>query len=252
MSDPSDSATDDVPAGALDGGDQPTPGDSNAARSPALPNSTIWGEVCAVLAIGVFPHILFAGISLRVPLSPILPYWLDAVQLTVLSGCTIFVTMYLIHRSGEPWGRFGMPRPSLWDLLLGLGVFVAAEFLWWFGCGLVAWDSWGTYDYPFSRPQRPVEYPLMVLKYGASAFSEELVTRAYLVTRFEQLLRSRGIAVLVAAALFAAYHGYQGPAGLAYTMALGVMYGGAFLLLRRVWPLAIGHALYNIRLELAA
>ncbi|MBI3721260.1 MAG: CPBP family intramembrane metalloprotease, partial [Fimbriimonas ginsengisoli] len=92
----------------------------------------------------------------------------------------------------------------------------------------------------------------MVLGHGASGFAQELVTRAYLVTRFELLLRSRAAAVLLSAALFAAYHGYQSTAAVATAMAVGVAYGVAFLLVRRVWPLAIGHALYNIRLDLAA
>ena len=41
-------------------------------------------------------------------------------------------------------------------------------------------------------------------------------------------------------------------AGAAYAALFGLVYGSAYLLLRRVWPLAIGHALYNIRLDLAS
>jgi membrane protease YdiL (CAAX protease family) len=64
------------------------------------------------------------------------------------------------------------------------------------------------------------------------------------------LLRSRVGAVLLSASLFAAYHTYQSIGGVAHQMEFGVAYGVAFLLLRRVWPLAVGHALCNIRLGL--
>jgi membrane protease YdiL (CAAX protease family) len=52
--------------------------------------------------------------------------------------------------------------------------------------------------------------------------------------------------------LFAAYHAYQGAAGAAYSLTFGLAYGIAFLAIRRVWPLVIGHALYNICLEVLA
>ncbi len=249
MGDPADFATEDEPeADGLDGDELHMPDVKDAA---VLPDSAIWGEVCAVLAIGVVPYILYAGISLRLPPSIPLPYWLDAIQATVMSGCTIFVTLYLIHRSGESWGRFGMPRPSLWDVLLGVGLFLAHA-----ACGFcydfVTWGIGATSDYQYPRLEKSADYALMVPQYVVSAFSEELVTRAYLVTRFEHLLRSRGAAVLLSAALFGTYHGYQGVAGLAFWMAVGLVYGVIFLLLRRVWPLVIAHALYNIWWELAA
>ena len=252
MGDSSDSPTDDDPEAEKVDRDEPgTPDEEDAAVSPALPDGAIWGEVCAVLAIGVVPHILFAGISLRLPPSPPFPYGLDAIHEIVTSGCTIFVTLYLIHRSGESWERFGMPRPSLWDVLLGVGLFFA-EMPFWFCSALVTWGIGATSDYQYARLETPTDYALMVPMIGVSAFSEELVTRGYLITRFEQLLRSRGAAVLLSAVLFATYHGYQGVAGLVDTMVAGLVYGVAFLLLRRVWPLAIAHSVYNIWWQLAA
>ena len=91
-----------------------------------------------------------------------------------------------------------------------------------------------------------------MVKYSLSAFAEEVVTRAYLITRLAVLLRSRGEAVLVAAIVFASYHAYQGAFGTAHAFVFGIVYGVAFLATGRLWPLVIGHALYNIRLELLA
>jgi membrane protease YdiL (CAAX protease family) len=99
-------------------------------------------------------------------------------------------------------------------------------------------------------PRGPGDHVMMVVQYALSAFAEELVTRAYLITRLKALLGSRGEAVLVAALLFASYHAYQGLSGAVDALAFGLAYGVAFLALGRVWPLVVGHALFNIRLEL--
>jgi hypothetical protein len=77
----------------------------------------VLGEVGAVLAVGVVPH-LFAVMYNAVYPSPPAPYWLDALYRMGMSGCIVFVTLYLIYRSGESWERFGLPRPMLWDLLM--------------------------------------------------------------------------------------------------------------------------------------
>jgi membrane protease YdiL (CAAX protease family) len=217
-----------------------------------LAGRAVWGEVGAVLAVGVVPYLISTTVFLALPPSPPRPYWLSALELTAVSSCIIFVTLYLIRRSGEPWGRFGLTRPRVWDVFPGLGLFLAAQLLWLFCLELMPWDGDPPPGDPAPRPRGPTDYALMVLQYGAAGFAEELVTRAYLVTRFEQLLRSRGAAVLWSSALFAAYHGYQGMVGVTSALAFGIAYGTAFLLLRRVWPLAIGHALYNIHIDLAA
>jgi membrane protease YdiL (CAAX protease family) len=210
----------------------------------------MWLEVAAVLAVAVVPHLVGAITSLYQPNLPPVPYWLDSFSLTVLSGCTIFVTLYLIHRSGEPWDRFGVTRPSVGDAVVGVLLLMVAEMI-----GRMMPDlSSGTEPRSNWFPQRQtgIDLGLMVAKYGVAAFAEELVTRAYLITRLSVLLRSRGEAVLVAAALFASYHLYQGINGVTFCLVLGVAYGVAFLLTGRVWPLAFGHALYNTRLDLLA
>ena len=179
--------------------------------------------------------------------SDLRPFWLFALRETAISGCVSFVTLYLIYRSGEPWKQFGFVRPGLLDVGLGLLLFWSADLLFPFMTGWLAPDSGlGARWRHFPRPEQPVEYALMILWCGVSDFGQELVTRAYLVTRFEQLLKSKAVAVLLSAVLFAAYHTYQGPIGVAGSLGMGIVYGIAFLCVRRIWPLAIGHALYNI------
>jgi membrane protease YdiL (CAAX protease family) len=219
---------------------------------PVLPARAVWSELGAVLAVGVVPHLIRVVYAFAMPVSPPSPYWTDALYLTVVSGCSIYVTLYLVHRSEEPLGRFGLTRPAFWDVPIGVGLLFAAETLWLYACGLVSWEEGTTTSDFYPRPQQRADYALMLLKHGANGFAEELVTRAYLITRFEHLLRSRVGALLLSGVLFASYHAYQGPGGVAYMLAFAAVYGAVFLLVRRIWPLAIGHALYNIRLDLMA
>jgi membrane protease YdiL (CAAX protease family) len=102
----------------------------------------------------------------------------------------------------------------------------------------------------FSAPKTSVDYALMVPKFAANGFAEELVTRAYLISRLEVLLHSRASAVILAAACFTSYHIYAGFGTLLFMFLFGLTYGGMYLLLRRIWPLALGHMLISIRLEL--
>jgi membrane protease YdiL (CAAX protease family) len=236
------------PGGAK--GEEPaTLGDMGQPVPRLVSGRALWGEIIAVLAVGIVPSLVSA---VYMPASAVsLPFWVDALDLTVLSACKAFVTLYLIYRSGEPWARFGLGRPKRWDPLLGVGMFLLAEGLWLFFCSQIRWGSAPEEPNPFPRPKVPEDYLMMVFEFGASGFAEELIARAYLVTRLEQALRSRIAAVLLSAALFASYHCYQGASGVASMLAFGILYAVAFVFIRRVWPLAIGHALCNIWLNLA-
>ncbi len=214
--------------------------------SSSMTDSEIWWEVFAVLAVGVIPY-----------LSNVLPYeyfressppfWIEFVSLLAYSACAMYITLYLVFRSGESWERFGITRLRASDLFLCFVLFLVARIVhvvWWELTG--GMETFGVCSFPSSR----LDYALLIVTYGVAGLSEEIITRAYLITRLERLLRSRFLAVLTSAALFASYHLYQGVGGAFYALLFGLAYGGAFLLLRSVWPLAMGHALYNIYLEL--
>jgi membrane protease YdiL (CAAX protease family) len=200
-----------------------------------------------VLAVGVIPALADAVAVLYDPRPP-LAYWLDALLLTSRSACTSFVVLYLIRRSGLPPARFGLSRPRLGDLPLGLCLAVVGMALW-FSPSLPV-DAPEAHRRLFAGPASAVDYVLMVVKFGANGFAEELVTRAYLVTRLGRLLRSRAWAVAVAAALFASYHVYTGTRGVVYSLLLGIIFGVFFLATRRVWPLVLAHTLIDIIADL--
>lgn len=72
--------------------------------------------------------------------------------------------------------------------------------------------------------------------------------RGYLIARLQYLLRSGWLAVVVTATLFASYHSYQGVVGVIVIGAAvhGLVYGLAFCLCRRLWPLCVAHTLTNL------
>jgi membrane protease YdiL (CAAX protease family) len=222
----------------------PESGPPPDAGPPPMTGGAAWLEIAAVLAVGVVPPLLTV-IGNPAPV----PYWVDTVQLTGLSVCTVFVTLYLIHRSREPWERFGIVRPSGWDIPLGFGILVIGELTWLVSLRLGLPDNPSSYPFPVARSR--ADYAMMVIKLGANAFAEELVVRAYLITRLEVLLRSRAFAVLVSSVLFASYHLYQGVYDSLFVLFLGLAFGFAYLGVRRVWPLAIGHMLFGIHAELS-
>jgi membrane protease YdiL (CAAX protease family) len=207
----------------------------------------LWAEVGVVLAVEVVPRVI-VPLTQPWPPAPPLLYGADTVSLTITSACTVFVVLYLITRAGEPWDRFGLDRPGGWDIPLGIGMlFVSyAVSLFYFRFGFLV-DDPETYRFP--RPAGVTGLAMGVVKFGAAGFMEELVFRAYLITRLETLLQSSWRALVVATLLFAAVHGYQGPAGVWFTFLFGLAYGGVYLGCRRLWPLAIGHALTNLVLE---
>lgn len=225
---------------------QPREGDAGPSPSMSMSNGALWGEVLAVLAIGYFPD-LWSAIFIAVQgQSAELPYWLRASDLLVRSVCISFAVLYLIHRSGESWSYFGLPRPRLSDLGIGLVILLADYVLWQRVAPMLPMDI-AKSESIHSMPRGAMEYILMLIKHAANGFAEELVMRAYLITRLELLLRSRFQAVFVSALLFASYHLHYGPGGsLVYIFAMGLAYGGLYLLMRRVWPLALAHMLINV------
>src|SRR5206468_12251270 len=95
-------------------------------------------------------------------------------------------------------------------------------------------------------PEGVGQYCLFVDADAANAFAEELVMRGYLITRLEGATGSSLMALLVSSVLFAGYHVYQGWGATASIFLGGMVYGIAFLVSRRLWPVVIAHFLWNV------
>lgn len=173
--------------------------------------------------------------------------------LLVSSVATIVPLLYLLHRSPEGLAHFGITRPkALADL--GGGVFLALLLI---GVFLVFWQAVLRTVPPYLLTElwtRPKSAPaprdaagvaLYLAAHAANGFSEELAMRCYFVTRIREHTGSWLTGVLYGSALFASYHIYHGVVPMIDVFCFGVVLGFAFILVRRVWPLALAHMLFN-------
>ena len=98
----------------------------------------------------------------------------------------------------------------------------------------------------FPTPRSLPEMILFLMANCSNGFAEELVMRAYMIPRLERLLGSTWISLLVTTALFTSYHTYQGVYGVFNAVIVGLIYGGVFCLVRRIWPIVIAHAIADV------
>jgi len=211
-------------------------------QGPA-PEARLWLEVGVVLALAWVPDFFYAIASLCWPADTTRSPAYGGLYLLVRSLQVSAPVLYIIWRSGEGWSHFGLVKPW-WpvDGLLGLAICLAGKFAY-YACWSIAAPMWADDSHDTTVP---APWLLELVAQVANGFAEELVLRGYLLVRLERLCGSAARAVALTSVLFAAYHVYQGPAGVLHAFLLGVVYGAAFCWLRRLWPLALAHALAGI------
>ncbi len=219
----------------------PAPTDSQPTASAVTPG---WADVGVVLAVVLVPavhngftHIVWPQL---VPRFPPVGYH-ETATLAMLAGWAALV-FYLIRHSGRPPARFGLVRPTWLDVPWAAGLFLV---VWWAGERLT-----GLFDHDLSLypapPVRAWQFALVVAGTLAVGFTEELVWRGYLLTRLEELTASTWQALTLTSLLFGLAHLYQGIGGPIHAAAFGLVCGGGFVVTRRLGPVALAHAGYDL------
>lgn len=151
--------------------------------------------------------------------------------------------LYLIWRSAGSLEPAGLVRLRWWKELPTAGAVLVASAIVALMAGLLAHaahlPTWAT-DVIGETTDRLIPIYLFI-----SALAEELIFRAYLITRLEQLLGRTGWAVLVSATLFAGYH-VSSPARSLVLLLLGLLWGGVFATWRRLPRLVLAHWAWNL------
>ncbi len=208
----------------------------------------LWLEVSAVLCLAYVPFMYGSIVSFflgRQESGSLFSYEMSRLVEALQMSMPVLAIMAL---SRDAWSKFGIVRPSwLTDTLAAIGIFtiniIARDFVF----SLLPQSFWRSTVIIIHRqaPAGLLEHLLLAFTLLLAAFSEELVMRGYLIPRLEQLLKSTWKAVLVTSLLFASYHLYQGFGSTIIVAGYGLVYGTAFCLFRRLWPLCIAHAIHN-------
>lgn len=233
-----------------------TPADGISLDAKA--RRVLWLETSAVLLMIATPAILYIlcwiwwrnayleyhkeleGLTYRSALG----YTVQLVQYCSRCLYEVPILLFVMWRSGDGWAHFGLVRPK-WEKDIILGI-----WLWLLGavgsCLIVA--LWSDDSYPLSQsffpaPGRPDFILLCLLASCAIGFSEELSGRAYLIPRLKSLTGSTWASVALSAVIFGLLHVQRGLISVVGSVMWGVIWGISFGLTRRLWPVAIAHAL---------
>lgn len=218
-------------------------------KQPVSRSLDLFG-VLAVLCLAVLPDVYRAVLKESSGFEGSVSFHYMTTSLIVRSLQVSVPLLLIVKLSKIDWKSVGLCRVR-WgiDSLAGIGLWLAGIigfYIAFYIAYVVLPETVFPIEKPesvFEGPQTGFDYALLVAASCANGFAEEFVMRGYLLTRLERLLNSTWAALLITSFLFAAYHIYQGAAMAIGIMGAGLIFGGAFCLWRRLWPLVIAHAL---------
>lgn len=163
----------------------------------------------------------------------------DAIALLAV----ILPTLFVLWSSGDPWTTFGVRRwKGVSDLLWTVGMATI---------GLILYAPIQIGVPGLAGPGKPqgvaVGVSILLLAVAVGVW-EELFFRGYLIARLEELTGKTWAAVVAAATLFSIGHFTQGPFGGLAAFLFGILFGTAFAMRRRLWPLVFAHTVVNVAL----
>lgn len=189
--------------------------------------------------------------------------WVSAGPISLLAS--LGVTFLCLRLSKERWSSIGLKRPEsirkmlLWTVVIlvatmGVGILVESAVSSLFGS---AEESLTGVDERFENRfanlpgNVPIYLQWVAVAWIVGGFTEELLFRGFLISRFERLFSPVPFAIVIAIVLQAVVFGhqhfyYQGLGGALATGLIALVSGIFFVLLKRnIWPLILSHGLAN-------
>ncbi|MBV6449379.1 MAG: hypothetical protein MHPDNHAH_00089 [Anaerolineales bacterium] len=170
---------------------------------------------------------------------------------------TVAIFWVVSRIRGSAWSDFGLARPKSWGrtILMGVGVTVGVIVLFPLLMGLVQLivpiPQQDVSRFAFLRGDLPNLIVNVLAMWFTAGFLEEFLWRGYLMNRLVDLQGNKTklawvIALVGSAIIFGLGHTYQGLGGVVKVTAAGLLFGAAFLTVRRnLWPLVFMHALLD-------
>ena len=162
---------------------------------------------------------------------------------------------------GIGWQEYGLSRPKSWvrTTLLGIGVYVGFIIVF-----VLIVSPILKFAFPVSVVDHSRFAPLrgnlpnliiniIVHAFITAGFVEEFLWRGYLINRLVDLqgkktILSWTVALVCSAIIFGLGHANQGLMGIVKISLIGLMFGAAFLIVRRnLWPLVMVHIVLDVQ-----
>lgn len=162
------------------------------------------------------------------------PFWLTAVATIFRDLGLVGLIAFFAWRNRESLRSFGLQRGRGVWIEVGIGALLFLPFF--YGTGLVE-RLFVDVGLSASQQSNLIAIPAPVagdvilgtLLVLVVAFSEEFIFRGYLIRRFSGSGMTTAAAVLLATAVFAVGHGYEGTAGLATVGVMGLGFALVYL-----------------------
>ncbi len=167
------------------------------------------------------------------------------------------VATTLLYRRNSSWADLGLRRPDSWLRTFGLTVLIFAAFLVTVAvlnplAGMFFEDVGASGRFDFIKGNLGAYLLIMALVWTHGSFFEELLFRAFIITKSSDALGSTKAASLIAVILAAAFFGYrhyyyQGMHGAFVTGGIGLVFGLIYLKVGRhnLLPLIFVHGIAN-------
>jgi hypothetical protein len=147
-------------------------------------------------------------------------------------------------------GRWKTPEDVLLDLAVAGGFWIGAAVVlgvvgYALGLAGQAQQADTLKKVGFLAPANVQEIVIWIALSATAGFCEEIIFRGYLQRQFIALTRSSLIGILLAAAVFGASHGYEGPARMVQIGIFGLMFGILAHFRKSLRPGMIAHAWHD-------
>jgi len=198
-------------------------------------------ETIALISFFVLP----AAIRGFEPSGKAYAWWaINSYSQLVASLGEILLVSFILWNSGDEFSTFGIKKPSLKDIAIGIAMLLA----------LIA-----CFDLPRLLAPHPgsrlglsyfgiVGMIRMVAMFVAGSVGEELIFRGALIPRISELTQNEWAGVAVSAFLFSVVHSYQGFYGMWQALAVGLLLGIGFKFTKSLTPGIVAHVLFNLAL----
>lgn len=169
----------------------------------------------------------------------------------------MIVATYILHRRNYSWGDLGLRWPESWPKTIGLTVLVFVLFLASAGgfsalADLFFEDVGASGRFDFVKGNLTGYLLTMALVWTHGSFFEELLFRAFVITKLDQAMGSTKTASLIAVVIAAVFFGYrhyyyQGMHGALVTGGIGLAFGLVYVAIGRknILPLVLTHGVAN-------